>query len=268
MNHEEQSENYDYSEWKGGAALIAKKWQRDRADSVHIFKRPYNWHKHYRGQLLCVDEGLIQVSTEAGVWVLPPHRAGWIPPQAMHRVYFCGKVKGWSLLLSPDRCHQLPDSPCVIAMNDVLNVLSARAFNWSKTHELTADKSRIQTVIIDEISKAPHEALHFPQPKDPRLQKITHAILADPSNTKKVEYWASIGAISSRTLRRLIRTELNMSFHEWRQQIQLVYALEMMARGKPVGDVAFALGYATPSNFIAMFRRVYGKSPGRYFASQ
>ncbi|MDW2019019.1 AraC family transcriptional regulator, partial [Vibrio alginolyticus] len=28
------------------------------------------------------------------------------------------------------------------------------------------------------------------------------------------------------------------------------------------------LGYSTPSNFIAMFRRVYGDSPTRYFSSR
>ncbi|MFH4448007.1 helix-turn-helix domain-containing protein, partial [Vibrio alginolyticus] len=44
--------------------------------------------------------------------------------------------------------------------------------------------------------------------------------------------------------------------------------LEMIARGESVGDIAHALGYSTPSNFIAMFRRVYGDSPTRYFSSR
>ncbi|NVJ62500.1 MAG: AraC family transcriptional regulator, partial [Gammaproteobacteria bacterium] len=69
-------------------------------------------------------------------------------------------------------------------------------------------------------------------------------------------------------LRRLIRNELNMSFNEWRQQILLIHALEMMARGESIGDVAYTLGYSTPSNFIAMFRRVYGESPTRYFSNR
>lgn len=45
-------------------------------------------------------------------------------------------------------------------------------------------------------------------------------------------------------------------------------ALERLARGEAVGEVAPALGYATPSNFIAMFRRAFGDSPTRYFASR
>ncbi|WP_414932270.1 helix-turn-helix domain-containing protein [Vibrio europaeus] len=41
-----------------------------------------------------------------------------------------------------------------------------------------------------------------------------------------------------------------------------------MARGESVGAVTHALGYSTPSNFIAMFRRVYGDSPTRYFSNR
>jgi AraC-like DNA-binding protein len=33
-----------------------------------------------------------------------------------------------------------------------------------------------------------------------------------------------------------------------------------------VASVADALGYAHPSAFVAMFRRNFGQSPGRYFA--
>lgn len=47
-----------------------------------------------------------------------------------------------------------------------------------------------------------------------------------------------------------------------------MYALEALARGATVSQVADTLGYATPSNFIAKFRRVFGTSPARYFAQR
>ncbi len=263
-----QNENCDYSEWREGADLIARKWSLECDDRVHLSQRPYAMHKHHRGQLLCIDEGLIQVNTEEGTWLLPPYRAGWIPPEAMHSVSFHGSLKGWSLLFSPFSCHQLPSSPCVVEMNEVLNVLSDRVVSWSKTNDLSPEQSRILGVILDEIGRAPQENLYFPLPKDPRLQKIAQSMLDEPGNTKSVEHWASVGAISSRTLRRLVRSEFMMSFSMWRQQILLIHALEMLARGISVGDVSFALGYSTPSNFIAMFRKVYGESPARYFSKR
>lgn len=266
MDRQKPREDCDYSEWREGAELIARNWSHARDERVSRAQRPYASHNHHRGQLICIDEGLIQVNTEEGTWLLPPHRAGWIPPDAVHSVYFHGSLKGWSLLFAPSVCHELPNTPCVIAMNDVLKVLSHRVLGWSKVAELSPEQSRMLSVILDEISRAPHEDLYFPLPKDPRLQKIAQSMLNEPANNQSVEQWASIGATSSRTLRRLVRTELNMTFNMWRQQIQLIQAMEMLARGKSVGDVSFALGYATPSNFIAMFRKVYGESPARYFS--
>lgn len=78
-------------------------------------------------------------------------------------------------------------------------------------------------------------------------------------------FWGWAG-LSARSLSPLCQAELGIGFAQWRQQAGLVHALEAMARGGPVAQVSDALGYATPSNFIAMFRRTFGQSPGRYFA--
>ncbi|QIE27365.1 Helix-turn-helix domain protein (plasmid) [Caballeronia sp. SBC1] len=53
-----------------------------------------------------------------------------------------------------------------------------------------------------------------------------------------------------------------------RQQAQLSQALELLAHGHAVAEVADALGYATPSSFIFMFRRALGDSPASYFAKR
>ncbi|MBS2075231.1 helix-turn-helix domain-containing protein, partial [Klebsiella pneumoniae] len=74
--------------------------------------------------------------------------------------------------------------------------------------------------------------------------------------------------LSARTLRRTFLAETGSSFAQWRQQARLTHALERLAQGEPVALVADALGYASPSNFIAMFRRAYGDSPAHYFASR
>jgi AraC-like DNA-binding protein len=153
-------------------------------------------------------------------------------------------------------------------ISEVLKALVCRTITWSKTDALTLEQKRILAVIIDEIRRTPHESLYLPLPKDPRLERITQAILDNPGSIRTIDQWAAIGFMSSRTLRRLMRSETGMGFGEWRQQAQLTHALEMLARGVSVTDVADALGYASPSNFIAMFRRVFGDSPAHYFSSQ
>jgi len=153
-------------------------------------------------------------------------------------------------------------------ISEVLQALTRRTISWSTTDALTLEQKRIFAVIIDEIRHTPHESLYLPMPKDPRLERITQAILDEPGSMRTIDQWAAIGFMSSRTLRRLMRSETGMGFGEWRQQAQLTHALEMLARGVSVTDVSDALGYASPSNFIVMFRRAFGDSPAHYFSNR
>jgi AraC-like DNA-binding protein len=73
--------------------------------------------------------------------------------------------------------------------------------------------------------------------------------------------------ISPRTLSRLIARETGMSFGRWRRQLHLLLALQWLARGTTVQDVAIGLGYENASNFVVMFRKVLGETPGRYLKS-
>ena len=268
MEKTKEIHDSDYSECRDGPVLITRTWVREFKSVQKQMQRPYTWHSHYRGQLLCIESGLIQVNTDKGSWVLPPQRAGWIPPGAMHSVHLCSSLSGRSLLFAPQVCSKLPSAPCVIGISEVLQVLTLRSALWSKSDALTPEQKRIVAVLLDEIRLTPHESLYLPMPKDPRLKQITQTLLDDPANRYNVEQLARIGSISARTLRRLMYTETGMSFGAWRQQVQLTHALEMLAHGVSVTEVAYALGYATPSNFIVMFRRVFGDSPAHYFSTR
>ncbi len=142
--------------------------------------REYGWHQHVRGQLLCVESGLLHVRTAHGDWVLPPQRAGWIPPATQHRVQVCGALSGWSLLLAPETCNDLSNAPCVIGISPVLQALALRAEGWDKRSALTLEQDRLAQVIRDEIRLAPTETLHLPMSSHPRLAGVLQALLAQP----------------------------------------------------------------------------------------
>ena len=59
-----------------------------------------------------------------------------------------------------------------------------------------------------------------------------------------------------------------MSFRRWRQQFQVMFALERLAEGHSVQTVAFDLGYESASAFITMFKGVLGKPPANFLASR
>ncbi|MBJ7551708.1 AraC family transcriptional regulator [Marinomonas ostreistagni] len=247
-----------------GAEVITCEWS-NKAHLDSKAQQPYRWHSHLRGQLLCIQSGVVQIKTVSGTWVLPPNRAGWIPPGAQHSILFCSEVSGYSVLFQPNLCEALPGKPYVLGVNPLLKSMIIRSQTWCKDL-LTEENMRIADVMTDEIRNAESEKLYLPMPRDSRLLRIAEAVLNEPGSPKTVEQWAEFGALSARSLRRLMPAETGLTFAQWRTQVQLNHALALLSQNVPVGDVAFSLGYTTTSNFIAMFKKMMGDSPAHYFS--
>ena len=90
----------------------------------------------------------------------------------------------------------------------------------------------------------------------------------DPAdNATLADLGKTIGA-STRTLSRLFRNELGMTFYEWRTQLRIYHALVLLADGHDTTHTAYACGWANPSSFIAAFTNIIGTTPGRYRTSR
>ena len=88
-----------------------------------------------------------------------------------------------------------------------------------------------------------------------------------PQESRTLVQWASALAMSERNLSRLIVKETGLSYRRWRQQLQLIQALQMLVTGKRVDQVAQGLGYDSTTAFITMFKKGLGQTPGRYLAT-
>ena len=259
-------ELYNSGECLAGPTIIAIKGGNSPLDENQISIRESDWHSHSRGKIFCVETGLLHVSTPDGSWVLPSNRAGWIPPNVSHKIRICGTVRGWVIFILPEKCKSLSATSHVIPMSEVLRALALRATEWDKSAMLTQEQESIANIICNEARTAPEEALHLPMPKSQKLLKVANAIIDNPSKDISHEKWASFGAMSSRTLRRMFIKETGLSFSRWRQQAQLASAMDMLTRGDSITIVADKLGYASASNFITMFRKAFGKTPKQYLS--
>ena len=256
----------DIADRSDGPPVIAF-WGADQpAGESGLRVREVGWHSHRRGQFLCVETGLVRIRTVDGAWLQPPRRVGWVPPGEMHEVSISGPVTGWGAMLSPAASEGLPERACVMGANDLLRALVRKAMTFADATVLTPAQERLAAVLLDEIREAPREPLHLPMPSDARLLRMAMHLLACPQDERPFHLLASEAGISERTARRLFLAETGMGFLQWRQQARLTLAFERLARGEAIADISDALGYANPSNFIAMFRRTFGAPPARYFA--
>ena len=108
--------------------------------------------------------------------------------------------------------------------------------------------------------------LSLPLPQDARAKRVCEALLDSPAEDRSLAEWGRAVGASSRTLARLFVRETGMSYGVWVQRMRLSLAVERLALGESVTRIALELGYATPSAFSAMFRRVLGTSPHRYMS--
>ena len=220
-------------------------------------------HRHARGQLLGSTQGLLTVDAGDSRWVVPASHSVWIPPGVPHEVRSHGPFSGWSLYVAPTACAELHSEPCVLTVSGLLREAVARAASWT-TDALDATQSRLAGVIFDEIRSAPHVALSLPMPRDTRVRRIAQALVERPDDDRRLKEWGDWAGVAPRTLTRLFITETGFTFTEWRQRVRLSKALEMLATGRSVTAIALDLGYDNVSAFIALFRRVFGVTPGRY----
>lgn len=126
-------------------------------------------------------------------------------------------------------------------------------------------EGRVMRLILDEICVLPTQPLKLSQPSDKRLRTICTVLLERPYDNATLADWGVQLGVDEKTIQRLFRKETGMTFGQWRQQARLMQALERIALGERIIDVAVALGYDSPSAFASMFKRQFGTTPSQFF---
>lgn len=219
-------------------------------------------HHHDDHQIVYAGRGVLSVSTDAGTWVAPATRAIWIPAGTVHehRAYGETDLLTIGLPVAENPLHL--DAPAVLAVSPLLREL-IRAYAWGPVGGID-QRRRLLAVLFDQLHRSPQQPIHLPAPQDARLAAVCAALHEDPADNRTLtEHGASAGA-SGRTLARLCRHELGMTFPQWRTQLRLHQALLLLAERTPVSAVAHRCGWASTSAFIDVFRRAFGHTPGAH----
>lgn len=223
-------------------------------------------HRHRRGQIIYAERGCATVDVEGAFYVVPPHRAVWVPPGATHAARYAREVAFRGVFVDPSRCRGLPTVSAVIQVDALTRELIRAAVALPWDYEPDSADARLAQVLIDRVAVLPGLPLALPGSDDARIARVMAALRADPGDPRTAGQWARLAHMSERTLLRRFRRETGMSLSAWRTQLRLIAALEHLAVGESVTTVALALGYRSPSSFTTMFRRSLGIAPKAYFA--
>ncbi|APW39245.1 AraC family transcriptional regulator [Rhodoferax koreense] len=242
-------------------------------------------HRHAWAQLAYCATGMVQVvcATEADAaaggavrttadevtYMVPPSRAVWIAPGALHAIHVLERAELRTLYLDASVTPAGWRGCRVIMVSSLLReLIHALDLPAPLPASPSSRETMLGSLVLDEITHAATQALGVPLPPahtgDKRLRALCEAVLRAPGQRATLAGWAADVGASERTMARLFRDELGTSYQQWRQQAVLAHALPMLARGLPVSQVAAASGYASDSAFSAMFKAAMGASPSHF----
>ncbi|MGY2020119.1 AraC family transcriptional regulator [Nocardia gipuzkoensis] len=222
----------------------------------------FGLHEHPQHQIAWASRGVIAVEVGDNRWVLPPTRALWIPAGVVHRTGTSDGAAMRGIFLDPVQCPVTFGAPTMLRGSRLLHEL----FDLLTTHDTAQQRrERAEAVVFDLLEPVEVIPIGAHPPTDPRARQVADALAADPADPRTLAEFAAHVAASPRTLARLFVAETGLGFGRWRTQIRLAASLPLLAAGLPIARVAGRVGYATPSAYVAAFRRTVGVPPGRYF---
>lgn len=224
-------------------------------------------HFHDRDQLVYASRGVMTVRTSFGAWVVPTHRAVWIPAGILHTITMSGRVAMRTLYFRPRLAKKMPRGCCVVNVSPLLKELILHACTLASLKKTIHLQAHLIAVVIDQLEAIQMVPLRLPNPADPRALRVAAVLLADPSDARPLALLCKAAGASKRTVERLFQEDVGMSFGKWRQQLRLMQAMRFLAEGVKVTHAALEAGYSTPSAFIHMFRKSLSTTPARFFGT-
>ena len=229
-------------------------------------------HHHAWGQLVFSDAGITKVSTPDSTHLVPPNHGLWIPPNMEHAatllehaklfsVYLISREEADSEFMSPEvwnTCQAFEVSP-------LLHELIVKLSENTEEDFINKEYLAICTLIWGELRRARPLSLGVVLPKEKRLKTLCHTFLDSPSPSISLKSLCQHSGVSLSTASRLFQNQLGISFSQWRQQVILANALALAAQKMPINQIAYELGYSSPSIFSAMVTRMVGVPPKVFF---
>lgn len=220
-------------------------------------------HTHAWAQLAYASRGVLRMTTPGTTWMVPPSRAIWVPPRVTHEVSIVEDAFLRTLYVDES---VVPPGLGECRVVEVSGLLREVIAALDEPALPTARERLLYVLALDEMTRSAPLPLAVPMPDEKRLRALCEALIAEPGNQGSLEFWAAHVGASTRTIARLFRQELGVSFSQWRQQAILARAIPLLNQGRPMAVVARELGYQSQSAFSAMFRRAFGQSPRAFIA--
>lgn len=222
-------------------------------------------HNHAWGQLNVINSGMIETDIEGDITLLAPWQyAIWIPAGLNHSSHNLKTTEYCSICIPLKLCNNLPEKACIINLTEIGRAIINTILTKNISYLSGRKGESLATVFIDQLEDASKAMNYLPNSKDKYLQPILSYLKVNPGSNRTLNEWANIVFTSEKTLTRKFKSELNMSFREWRARVRFLNSLPLLRTEKTIQEISYLLGYSNTSSFIIMFEKLSGTTPEKY----
>ena len=150
----------------------------------HLSTR-WTWRAHTSewGQLSLRRGARSTVSTDDGLWVVPPHQAVWVPARVPHESRRRRRGDA-SLYVRPPFTRRLPSTCRAVYVSPLLRELLRRALQLQTLDRTKRDQRNLMEMLLDELAILPVAPIDLPMPRDARaLRAARHARATSTART-------------------------------------------------------------------------------------
>lgn len=230
----------------------------------------FEQHSHYKGQLIYVEGGTINVETEDKIYFVPANHYIWIPLGMKHSTYSSSDNVMMRTLYFPMDQEELPfyNEIGTYPVHDLLLQLLLYTKDWRGNIERFNRKlypivQAIKVLLPDFSQNEVH--LTLPKIRDEKLKEVTHYLSENIEKNIMLSDIAEKFDINERSLHRLFKKDINLSFIKFFTLVRMYKAIDYLAqRNYSISEIASKVGYSSIPTFSNTFYKVIGKRPSDY----
>ncbi|WP_146507754.1 helix-turn-helix domain-containing protein [Shewanella algae] len=217
-------------------------------------------HSHDIGQLIYLHHGAVLLESGQAESLLLSGQLLYLPPGCEHAHRLLKYTRCSLFYFRPEvlpqhwQSHGLHQGPAPMSVSPLWSALLQRL------ETVTEDKEAAYLEVLqDNLCQLQPQGRLEPlyQSLDPRLLPVIETMQRSPNLKLRLEDFSKHCGASERTLNRLFRVCLGVSFKDWRRRSLMLEAQRRLRQGQPMTQVALELGYLNLSAFSAAYHNFF-----------
>ncbi len=233
-------------------------------------ERKWPLHHHIKGQLTYVQGGLAYIFIGRYTYVIPARHFVWIPKGLDHYIQARHSSSSIRTLYFPskgDNTHPFYNKLGIHPINSLVYEMIIYTEKWAgniRPRDTAFSFLKAIKDILPELGTRT-QPITIPTSSHPRLHPIIQYLRANIAQSLTLGSVGREFGMSQRTLARLFKSNLDISFLQYLQRLRMVTAVEMILQtDMQLSQIAYAIGYGSLAAFSTTFYQLCNIRPSEF----